>query len=195
MLVICSLMFFIFLQIMILSIVFSNIILNIEECDISYNQKCINDFYIKKLKVNVQIYLFKIIKVLNIKIYKNYCEIFKIKIKLNLLKKLKDDKDTSYKFIIKNIEKLKPVINKIDLELSLGTEEPMITTFSIPAISAVISVLISKYMEKYNEKNYVFNVIPNYSNTNNFSLKLTSRLKFDTLRTIFFIKKHRKIKT
>lgn len=190
----------IMIQIFVIGLFFSNIELNIEECDISYNVDCIKRININKLKVNLKIYLFKKIKILKIKIFKNYCEIFKIKINLNVLKKLKDNKQSGFEFVIKNIREMNPKIKNINLELRIGTESTMITTFLIPTISTVVSILISKYRESNNRlklndySNYNFKIIPRYVNTNNFILKGSLQISFDTIRTLCFINKHKEIK-
>lgn len=190
----------IIIQIIIISIYFSNIILNIQECDISYNEVERKKLNIKEFKMSIQVYLFKIIKILDIKIYEDYCEIFKIKVHLNLLKKLKDNKQNGTIYVIKNIGKLNPQIKTVNIEIALGSEDVVVTTFLVPTISTVISFLISKYMTNYNYSKdegvskYNFKIIPKYINTNNFTLKGSAKISFDTLRTLFFIKKHRKIK-
>lgn len=190
----------ILIQILIIGICFSNIVLNIAECDITYNIDCKDKINIKNLKITVGIYLFKKIKILNIKIFKDYCEIFKMKIHLNLLKKLKDDDQRGSIYIIKNIGKLEPEIKKINLNLSLGTESTMLTVFLVPTISTLLSGIISNYMKENNNlkhdviSNCNLKIMPRYLNTNNFSLNLSTQICFDTVTTLFFIKKHREIK-
>ena len=48
----------IIIQIIILGIIFSNLELDIDECDLSYNIEIPNKLKIKKLKVNIRLYLF-----------------------------------------------------------------------------------------------------------------------------------------
>lgn len=190
----------IMIQIIVIGVCFSNIVLNVSECDISYNVDCKNKINIKNLKLNVGIYLFKKIKILNIKIFKDYFEIFKIKFHLNFSKTFKRDRQSESMYIIKNIGDLEPEIKKINLNLSLGTESTMLTVFLIPAISTIISGIISNYMNVNNNlkpnaiSNCNLKIMPRYLNTNNFSLNLSTQICFDTLTTLFFIKKHRKIK-
>lgn len=191
------------LQIIMLGIIISNLELDIEECDISYNVETPSRFNIKKLKVNIKLFLFKKIKIFKIKIYRNYCEIFGIRIHLNVLKKLKDDKEHGIFFIFRNIWKLKPEIKKVDFEIEGGTENTLVTTFLIPAFSTIAFSLISKNMKemKSNFENKELEnskcnlkIIPRYLNTNNLSLKGNLQVDFDTMKILFFIRKHRKIK-
>ena len=194
---------FVILQMIMLGIIISNLELDIEECDVSYNVETPSRFNIKKLKVNIKLFLFKKIKILKIKIYKNYCEIFGIKIHLNVLKKLKDDKEHGTIFIFRNIWKLKPKIKKVDFEIEGGTENILVTTFLIPAFSTIVFSLISKNMKEMNSNfgnkelensNCNLKIIPRYVNTNNLSLKGNFQVDFDTMKILFFIRKHRKIK-
>lgn len=192
------------IQIIVLGIIFSNLELDIEECDISYNIDIPKKFNIKKLKVNIKLYLFKRIKVLKIKIHKNYCEIYKMKINLNVLKKLKDDDERGIWYIFKNIWELKPEIKNIKFEIIGGTEDTLVTTFLIPIVSTIIFPIISKNMKQNNNnnnenhKNELSNcnikIIPRYINTNNLTLRGNLQIDFDTIRTLLFIRKHRKIK-
>lgn len=187
----------IIIQIIILGIIFSNLELNIEECDISYNLEVPRKFKIKKLKVNVKLYLFKKMNILKIKIYKNYCEIFKMKVHLNVLKELKDDNQNGTWFVLKNIGKLRPQIKNINFEISGGTEDVLLTTFLVPIFSGIVFTFISKNIDKKNNEgvsNCNIKILPQYINTNNFSIKGTTKIHFDTMRTLFFIRKHKKIK-
>lgn len=191
------------LQIIMLGIIVSNLELDLEECDISYNVEMSGRFKIKKLKVNIKLLLFKKIKILKIEIYKNYCVIFGIKIHLDVLKKLKDDDEYGTWYIFKNIWKLKPEIKNVNFEIAGGTENTLITTFLVPTFSTIVFSVISKNMKQKNSNfnnkelensNCNLKIIPRYVNTNNLSLKGNLQIDFDTMKTLFFIRKHRKAK-
>ena len=186
----------ILIQIFIIGICYSNIILNIRECDISYNVSLKNELCIEKFKINLEFFLFKKIRILKIKIYKNYCEILKMKIHFNLLKELKDNKQKGTVFVLKNIWKLDPEIKNINLYLKLGTENMMLTIFLVPTITTVLSGVISNYMKKYNKdiSKCTLEIKPNYLDINQFKLNLSTKISFDTITTLFFINKHRKIR-
>lgn len=192
--VLIILLLIIIIQLVSMAVLFSNIVLNIKECDISYNQELKGELYIKKLKVNIELYIFKFIKILNIKIHRNYCEIFKMKIKFNTLKKLKDDDEKSWIFIVKNIRKLNPEIKKIDMNLAIGVEDPLLTTFSIPTISTFMSLLLCNSIRKYDKEKINFKITPIYVNTNNFALRGSGIFSFNALKVIYFIRKYREIK-
>lgn len=185
---------FILLQFIFLCLIFSNLVVDIEECDILYNSSLKKKFDIRKLKINVKIYVFNFIRILNIKIYENYCEIFKIKIQLNALKRLKDDKESGWIFVIKNLKKLNPEVQKININLDIGTEEPIITTFSIPVLSMFFSIILSKSIKKYDKNNYDFKINPIFSGANILFLSGNAKLNFNTMRVVYFIKKHKQLK-
>ena len=189
----------IIIQIIILGIIFSNLELDIDECDLSYNIEIPNKLKIKKLKVNIRLYLFKKINVLKIKIYKNYCVIFGIKFHFNVLKKLKNDDEFATWFILKNIWKLTPEIKRINFEIILGTENILITTFLVPTFSTFLFSIISKNMklesnnsseetEVQKQSKCNLKIIPRYINTNNLSLKGSMQINFNTMKVMFFIK-------
>lgn len=184
----------IIIQIIVIILFFSEIVLNIEKCEIIYNEKQRNKLLVNDLKMNVEVIIFRKLKILKIKINKEYCEILKLKFKMNAIKKLKDKKDTSLGFILKNIDKIKPNIKKFDLNLSVGTQDMIITIFLIPTLSTAVSIFVSKYFSENKNNNFYMKINPNFLNINNFSLKLTTTIKLNTLRTLFFIIKHRKIK-
>lgn len=191
-LIICFLV--ILIQIFIIGVCFSNLILDIKECDITYNIEKRNQIDIKKLKFSVNVYLFRKIKILSIKIHENYCEILNFKIHLNILKKLKDDKQSGIIFIIKNIRKLEPEIKNLNLDLKISTENVMLTVFLVPTISTIFSILISNYKGENSKRElYDLKIMPKYLSKNLFSFKLSTQISFDTVTTLFFIKKHREI--
>lgn len=184
----------IIIQIIIIGICFSSLILNVKECEISYNVRLKNEFEIIKLKMSVDIYLFKKIRILSIKIHKNYCEIFKTKLRFNLLKKLKSDKDSGISYVVKNIWKLEPKIQSMDLKLDFGTESTMLNVFTVPFLSTLLSGIINNYSKDNIEKTDIrFKIIPQFIDKNVLDLKLSTKIYFNTIKTMFFIRKHQEI--
>ncbi len=206
MLIVIILLIIILIYFVIISLVFSNIVVNVEECDISYNDNQVEGWFVKDFKLSIQIYIFKFIKILNIKILKNSIQIFKLSFNINIENKIKNNKNL-YKNLFNNIKlinnnkslinikNLKPIITNLNLDLSFGTENSMLTTFSIPTISFIVSFLLSNSIYKYDSKNYNYRITPKYIDTNNFKIELNAKLKFNTLRLLFFIIDYRKIKS
>ncbi len=189
----------------IISVIFSKIILNIEKCDISYNDEYEKNICVKNLSLSMQIYILKFIKLINIYIYKDYIQIFKFKIPFNFEEKIKKNDRLVYDLFenikllrsnkdIVNVRYLKPVITNLNLDLSFGTENSLVTTFTIPTISIIISIILRSSIKKYKDENYKYKITPKYTNKNVFKLYLNTKLSFNTLRLLIFIKNYRKIK-
>lgn len=191
----------ILLEIIIIGFTFSNIIIDIGELDISYNEVMPKEFRVNKINIVVKIYIFKVFKVLSIKVHRNYFEIFKIKFKLNILKKVRKDYDKFYKdfeIMIKkrdeiNFKLLRPRINSLNLELFFGTYNPLLTTFSIPAISTFLSVFLSNSITNYDVNTYNYKIVPRYLNRNCLSIELNTELSFNSINLILFLWSVRKI--
>lgn len=191
----------ILIEIIIISFTFSNIVINIEKCDFSYNEIVLKEFNVKNINIVINIYIFKIVKILSIKVYKDYFEIFKIKIKYNLLRKVKNNYNTLYNdffAIIKNRENinfklLKPKINSLDFNLDFGTYSQILTTFSIPAISTFVSLLLSNSITNYDINTYNYKIVPRYFNRNYLKIELSSKFSFNTINLILFLLSIRKI--
>lgn len=184
----------IFVQVCIICLLFSNIVVEVQECNILYNSDIEKRFDVKKLRINIKLYIFKKLRIFYIKIYENYCEIFKIKIELNTLKKLKDDNESGLIFVLKNIKRLEPEIRKLNFNLDVGAEEPIITTFSIPVLSTILSIFLTKCVSEYNKNNYKFKIRPMFIGTNCLLLNGNAILNFNTIKVLYFIKKYREIK-
>lgn len=189
----------IIIHLIMLAMFFSNVIVNIDECDISYNEDYRKQLYIKSLKIGVKVYVFKIIRIANIKIYRDYLKIFMFKIKFNSLKKnikkLNNDEKNIFEFFIKNLNKiklLKPLIKNINLELYFGTEETILTIFSIPTLSTAISIFIGNSLEEYDSQNFTYKIIPRHMNANNFEIKCQTKFSIRTLKILTFLKEYKR---
>ena len=68
------------------------------------------------------------------------------------------------KNVIKAIKKSNININKINLNLEIGTENATLTSVIVPAISTILAILLSRKIE--NPKNQLFIIQPVYINQN-----------------------------
>lgn len=185
----------IFIELIVIGFTFSSVVLEIKKCDISYNENGLKKFDIKDIDFVIKIYIFKILKILSIKIYKDYLEIFKIKIKYSLLRKIKKNMNLIFediKIIIKkrediNFKLLKPRINSLNLYLTFGTPSQVLTTFSVPTISTFLSMLLSNSITNFNLDTYNYKIVPQYLNKNYLKLNLNTKLSFNTLNLIIFL--------
>ncbi len=185
---------FILIIIFVFWIILFNLNLNFrfEKCDVIFNEKVDNKLDIRELKLFVDLIIFQKIKILTINVNQEYCEVFNIKFNINGIKLSKEKEENSVVFVLKNLDKLKPKINKFELNLSLGTRDMLITLLGVPVLATYISFLFSKYSITNNYNNFYLRINPNYFNINNFSLKLTASIYLNAINFLFFIIKRRR---
>ena len=165
------------IDLIILGIMFSKITFKVIELDI-YNRG--NKTYIDNIVLEINIYLFGLIKFVKIEIYKNYFKIFGIKIKFKSISKFKlyqkmyneiDLKKYLNYYIRKiNYKNINLKIKYIDLKVNLGMSNPILTSIAITSVSSFLPFIVKKYM-KINDINFKYSIIPNYFNINNYQIK------------------------
>ncbi len=204
MLIILIILFIILIiDFVVVTIVFSNIVLEISDCEISYNDNYIEGLLIKRFKLNVYIYIFKIVKILKIEILKNSIEVLGFKININIEDRIKNKKNLYSSIINKikeirknkniiNTENLKPIISNLNLNISFGTQNPILTTFSIPTISFVISLILGNFIYRFKDEKYTYTIAPKYTNTNSLNIVLDTKLTFSTLKLLIFLWQYKK---
>ena len=57
-----------------------------EKCEVIFNEKAVNKFNIKELKLFVDLIAFGKFKILTVKVNQEYCELFNIKFNINGIK-------------------------------------------------------------------------------------------------------------
>lgn len=197
------LLLIIFFNFFILGIFFSDIEVNIKELKIEKDEK--ETFYtgIKKANIDINLYFFKLIKILKIKINENCLIIFGKRIDIKqtynkeknrkfLAEKIKELKD-NYKDI--NFKYIKPNLSNFRFKLEVGTENATITSFLTFTISSILTYILKKSIKIFNPEKYNYKITPIYSNSNYFSASLNSKIKFDTLNLITFAKQFEKVKS
>lgn len=161
----------------ILIVLISTLKINIEKLEISNEIE--NTPIIKELDISIGIYVFNKFKILKKHITQNNMQDLKSSKKLEKLKNKLLNKNTLNKR--KNIKAdlsfgkyLNPKLQNINLELKLGTEDVVLTSFLIVIISIAISMLLSKSIDKFDENKYRYKIIPNYNNKNSIKIFLNS---------------------
>jgi len=79
---------------------------------------------------------------------------------------------------------MKPEIENFKFNLDFGTEDAAVTSLLTPAFSGIIVYFLKKFTRKVNEKKYEFKITPNYFNTNNFTIKFKTKIKFKTWKLL-----------
>lgn len=119
----------------------------------------------KDYKVIIKLCILKKIPILKVNITKTKLEKMKIKEKIkNIDFKIIQNKNKFDKNAIKVIKKSNININKINLNLEIGTENATLTSVIVPAISTILAILLSRKIE--NPKNQLFIIQPVYINQN-----------------------------
>lgn len=119
----------------------------------------------KDYKVIIKLCILKKIPILKVNITKTKLEKMKIKEKIkNIDFKIIQNKNKFDKNAIKVIKKSNININKINLNLEIGTENATLTSVIVPAISTILAILLSRKIE--NPKNQLFIIQPVYINKN-----------------------------
>ncbi len=178
-------------SILIVGLIYADILIDVKNCHILYSD---TKFDVEKLDIIIKICIFKFLK---IKISKN--------VKIDILEKIKKneyDENTVIsiiKLLIDSSRKkvrfkdLNPKLDSLDLCLYFGTSNQMVTTFSIPIISTVLSIYLSKLVSNYSREFYNYRIFPEYSNKNYLSINLITEIKFKLINLLFFAFKMKNI--
>ena len=126
----------------------------------------------------------------------NKQKLHKISLKMHLdridIKKLEKDFKISD---IKELLKIKPRLTFMNLELQVGLEDIILTTYMIPSICTILSVVLPLVTEKNDIKNIKYIVEPIYNQKNLYYIKLNSNLEIkmlNLLKSMYSIYKNRK---
>ena len=175
---------FVFLGIIIISLlvffilVFSNVKIKIDDLDI-YNLK-LN----KNYKLFIQLYFLNKIKLLSIKIDNKRIN----KIKLN--EKFKNMKNFNYNLnidktqIFRCLKIIRPKIEKLNLEIDIGTEEAYVTSYLVALTAGIISTVLPYFAE--NSKTIKYLIVPLY-NKNILNINLTSIINLKIVHIIYIM--------
>ena len=148
----------------------------------------------KDYKVIIKLCILKKIPILKVNITKTKLEKMKIKEKIkNIDFKIIQNKNKFDKNAIKAIKKSNININKINLNLEIGTENATLTSVIVPAISTILAILLSRKIE--NPKNQLFIIQPVYINQNLINIVFSGIFEMKMIHiinTICIVNKKRK---
>lgn len=181
--------FFILVSIIIvlfMIITFSSIKINIEDFRII-------NFKIIDLKVVISLAFFKKINILKITINKEKLDRLEhnkyvIKIAERIQEKLIKDYKYMHNFEQKSIKEILKIskyfkLNNVEIDMKLGTEDAVFTSFAVTTISIIITFLIARKIE-----NTKYKVIPVYINENYLNLSIKCIISIKVVHIINIIK-------
>lgn len=171
------------IEIIVLGLFFSLIVINIENLQMQGINARTN---VSSINISVDIYLYRIFKLIKIQFYRNYFKILGIKFYYNKTFKY-EDKTQLTKKILKIIKKnkvkirnIRPEFESFKFNLDFGTEDAAITSLLTPTFSGIIVYLLKKFTKNLNRNNYEFKITPNYLNNNNFNMEFETKIKLKT---------------
>lgn len=126
-------------------------------------------------KILLKIYVLFFLKIVQIDLVK---VLKKKKIKDKIKKRISSKKFKNVRNGLKNIDKLKYVLKKMDLQIGVGIGDPAFTAILIGYISILLSLFMSKILNDFNNKKYEIN--PLY-NKNILKIKLDSIIALNVL--------------
>ena len=85
---------------------------------------------------------------------------------------------------IKEIANIKPKISYMNLQLKLGIEDILATTYAVPIISTLISILLPLLVVKENLKNIKYEIKPMYNMGNMYDINLDIGIKVKILKVL-----------
>ena len=150
---------FLFFVLILLGIIFSNINITLRKIDISLKEFDFN--------IEVSFLLFKFLKIINIKLNKNWFIIFGKKIRID---KLKKDK-LSLKEVLKMITELEAKLCEVNFNLKVGGGSMTLTILLVVIISTLTTIVLEK--NKLKKSNY--QILPEF---NKFEFLFNGELKF-----------------
>lgn len=195
------LLLLIIINVIFIGILLSNLEIDIKELNFANHNESLMTVDVKKANININLYFFKLIKILKIKITEKnvfllgrkieWRKIYDISNKDKLWNKIRQIKNIYNK---DDLKLLKPDIDKFDFKLDIGTENATMTSFLIFSISTFLTYILKQSIRKFDEKKYSYKIIPIYSSTNSYSIDLNCKIKFKLLNLLFFIKKYFEMK-
>lgn len=184
---ICAIL--IVIMILTISLLLSTIRINVKDYNIS-------NLNVKKTKykITISLYLLNKIKWISFKLNKE--KLHKISLKMHLdridIKKLEKDFKMSD---IKELMKIKPKLTLLHLDLKIGIEDILLTTYIIPVVCTIFSLILPIVTEEKNIKHIRYKAEPIYNQKNLYYVKLSSRVEIkmiNLLNSMYGIYKNRK---
>ncbi len=185
--------FFIFLAI---GIYFSKIKIHIKYLEYEKLQEKVKLQY----NINLGIFLYGNIKILGIRFEEDGMHFLWKKISYEVMKEShmftkitkENVRDFEKDFQWSDLKKLKPKLEKLDLNLDLGFKNVLLTSFMIFAISTILSIAVRDSVKRYNPVKYQYIITPYYKNTNIVSLKANSIIAIKTAHIMNILLNYKK---
>ncbi len=150
----------------------------------SQTQRHINKDY----EIIIKLCLLGVIPILKIKLTKIKLEKIKLKEKIEkinfteLERKIPLNKET-----FQTIKKLDVLIKKINLYIDIGTENAVLTSMIVPAISTIIAIILHRKIKKFENQTFIMNPVYQNQNLVNLSVSGIFEVKMRHIINIIYI--------
>lgn len=150
----------------------------------SRTQRHINKDY----EIIVQLCVLGMVPILKIKLTKAKLEKIKVKEKIEkinfmeLEKKIPLNKET-----FQTIKKLDILIKNINLYMDIGTENAVLTSMIVPAISTILAIILRKKIKKFQNQTFIMNPVYQNQNLVNLSVSGIFEVKMRHIINIIYI--------
>ena len=153
----------------IIGFVFSNI--EVEISHLKFHSKTKRHLN-KDYEIIIKLSMFCFLPIFKIRINKARLEKIKIKEKIKKIDfKFLENNQKLDKNVLEAIKQLNISIQKINLQIEIGTENASLTSILVPAISTILAIILQKKIKKF--ENQIFMVHPIYQNQNLVNLYLS----------------------
>ena len=171
--------FFLIILVMLIIIftIFSTIRLELKNVQFSNLEKN------KKYIIKISSYLFNKIKWFSLKI--NNSKLKKISKDLHLeqidIKKIEKDFKISD---LKEITNIKPKVSYLDLEMKIGVEDVVLTSYIVPIICTILAIILPHIVSKDREKYIKYDILPIYHSKNEYDIKFNAILEIKIINIL-----------
>lgn len=158
--------------------------INIRNLEISNEKQTEN--IIKDMDVEISLYVLNKLRIYAKTVNKFKLEGIKSSKSLEKIKSkyITNKKSKDLKAGIGAFKNLKIKLQELNLEIYLGTEDVILTSFLIFAVSTAISIFLSKAIVKFDEKKYRYLILPKYNNENSIKIILKGILEIKLVNII-----------
>jgi len=148
----------------------------------------------KNYAIILSLYLFNKIKWISIHLNDKRLRKAYRKMQLEKIDFKKLEKDFEWKDL-KKIKTLQPKISNLTLNMQIGVEDPVATTFLVASISSIISILLPYVATSMKKQNYEYMIAPIYQNQNLYKIQFNCIIQVKMVHIInvisSFLKKGR----
>ena len=90
------------------------------------------------------------------------------------------------------IKNLKICLESLSLKIAIGTEDAVLTSYTVALLASAISILLPNIVCMKNRKKCYYTVLPKYENKNEYQIEFSSIIRIKIVHIIYSIYMHKK---